>query len=355
MSYLDRYVARTVLGAIMLVLAVLLVLGGLFNFISEQGAVGVGRYDMLEALIHSLLTVPRFMLNVLPVGVLVGSMLGVGALARSHELTAMRSGGMSKWRLAGTMLGCGLLLLLAGLAVGEYLAPRLEQLADERKALARYDNLSLAGAGGAWVRDGNLIINISERSSLSEFGGMLVFELTADNRIAAVARAQRASQGAATNWELGDYAESRFAGDSVAGRREAMHRLVSAASVGFLQLAVVDPTEMAFGALYRAIRYLRANELDARNYQLALWSGLARSLAIPFGVLFALPFGFGAMRSAGSGARSTLGLGIGLVYFFLQRTIESGTVAFSLNPLVLAWVPTLLLGLAAAVLLVRTR
>ena len=127
-------------------------------------------------------------------------------------------------------------------------------------------------------------------------------------------------------------------------------RIVLLGVVGFLFF-----WGFAFGALYRAIRYLRANELDARNYQLALWSGLARSLAIPFGVLFALPFGFGAMRSAGSGARSTLGLGIGLVYFFLQRTIDSGTVAFSLNPLVLAWVPTLLLGLAAAVLLVRTR
>jgi lipopolysaccharide export system permease protein len=354
-SLLSRYVARTVLGAIALVMAVLLVLGALFNFIGEQGAIGVGHYDMVEGLVHSLLTVPRFALNVFPVGVLIGAMLGVGALARSHELTALRSGGMSKWRLAGTMLGCGLILLLVGLVIGEYIAPRFEQLADERKALARYDNLSLAGSGGAWVRDGNLIINIAERSSISEFGGMLVFELSPDNRLAAVAHAHRATQGAGKTWQLGDYSESRFSGDTVDGQHEGRHTLLSAASVGFLQLAVVEPSEMAFGALYRAIRYLRANDLDTRTYQLALWSGLARSAAIPFAVLFALPFGFGVMRSSGSGARSTLGLGIGLVYFFLQRTIESGTVAFSLNPLVLAWVPTLMLGLAAVVLLVRTR
>ena len=355
MSALSRYVARTVLGAVALVMAVLLVLGILVNFISEQGAIGTGHYDMVEGLIHSMLIIPRFALNVFPVGVLIGSMLGIGALARSHELTAMRSGGMSKWRLAATMLGCGIILLLAGLAIGEYVAPRFEQLANERKALARYDNLSLAGAGGAWVRDGNFIINIAERSSISEFGGMLVFELTPDNRLAAVAKAHRATQGQGTNWELGDYSESRFSGDSVVGQREYRHRLNSAASVGFLQLAVVEPSEMAFGALYRAIRYLRNNDLDARTYQLALWSGLARSAAIPFAVLFALPFGFGVMRSSGSGARSILGLGIGLVYFFLQRTIESGTVAFSLNPLLLAWVPTMLLGLAAVVLLIRTR
>jgi len=355
LNVLSRYVARTVLGAVALVMAVLLVLGVLVNFISEQGAIGTGHYDMVEGLIHSLLIIPRFALNVFPVGVLIGAMLGVGALARSHELTAIRAGGMSKWRLALTMLGCGLILLLAGLAVNEYVAPRFEQLANERKALARYDNLSLAGAGGAWVRDGNFIINIAERSGVSEYGGMLVFELTPDNRLAAVAHAHRATQGAGTSWELGDYAVSRFSGDSVSGERENRHRLNSAASVGFLQLAVVEPSEMAFGALYRTIRYLRNNDLDARTYQLALWSGLARNVAIPLAVLFALPFGFGVMRSSGSGARSVLGLGVGLLYFFLQRTIESGTVAFSLNPLILAWVPTMLLGLASVVLLVRTR
>ena len=355
MNGLDRYIARTVLGAVTLVMSVLLVLGALFNFIDEQGSIGVGHYDMWAALMYSLLNLPRFALNAFPAGVLVGAMLGIGALARTQELTAMRAGGMSRWRLALTMLGCGVLLLGVGLTVGEYVAPRLEQLADQRKALARYDNLSLAGAGGAWVVDGNHIINIADRSNISDYRGMLVFELTADNRIAAVAHAERATAGAGKSWDLGDYSESRFVGDAVTGQREAQHRMPSSASVGFLQLAVVQPTEMAFGALYQAIRYLRANDLDARSYQLAFWSGLARSVAIPFGVLFALPFGFGAMRSAGSGARSTLGLSIGMVYFFLQRTIESGTVVFSLNPLVLAWIPTLLLGTATVVLLMRTR
>ncbi len=247
MILLARYVARTVFGAIAMVMAVLIVLGVLFNFIGEQGAIGVGRYDMVEGLVYSLLTVPRFALTVFPVGVLMGSMLGIGALARSHELTAMRSSGMSKWRLAVTMLACGVVLLIIGLAVGEYIAPRFEQLADERKALARYENLSLAGAGGAWVRDGNLIINIAERSSISEFGGMLVFELTPDNRLAAVAKAHRATQGAGTTWNLGDYFESRFDGDTVQGTHEARHSLTSAASVGFLKLAVVEPSEMALG------------------------------------------------------------------------------------------------------------
>jgi len=107
--------------------------------------------------------------------------------------------------------------------------------------------------------------------------------------------------------------------------------------------------------LHQAMAYYGQNQLDDAAYRLAWWSALARTFAIPIAVLFALPFGFGSMRSAGSGARATLGLVVGLVYFFLQRTVESGTVVFQLDPLLLACLPTFLLACAAAILLVRTR
>jgi lipopolysaccharide export system permease protein len=72
-------------------------------------------------------------------------------------------------------------------------------------------------------------------------------------------------------------------------------------------------------------------------------------------IAFALPFGFGSMRSAGTGARTTLGLGIGIVYFFIQRMVESGALVFRLDPILLALLPTLMLALAAGVLLQRAR
>jgi lipopolysaccharide export system permease protein len=352
---LERYLARTVLGSVALVMAVLVVIGGLFQFIDEQGSVGTGHYGMFEALVFALLNIPRFALNAFPAGVLIGSLLGIGVLARNHELTAMRAGGMSRWRLAGAALGCGLLLMGIGLLLGELVAPRLEQMADERKALARFDNVSFAGAGGAWLRDGDLILNVAERGRDNDYGGMLVFELEGERHLVSVARAERASNEADHSWRLSGYAESRFDGERVTGTRAATHRLDSGVSAAFLQLAAVHPAELSMRELRRAMAYLARNQLDDQGYRLAWWSGLARTAAIPIAVLFALPFGFGAMRSAGSGARATLGLTIGLVYFFLQRTVESGTVVFQLDPLLLACLPTGLLALAAAVLLLRTR
>jgi lipopolysaccharide export LptBFGC system permease protein LptF len=50
-----------------------------------------------------------------------------------------------------------------------------------------------------------------------------------------------------------------------------------------------------------------------------------------------------------------LGMLIGIGFFLLQRLIESGTVVFQLNPVLLAWLPTALLALVTLVLLARTR
>lgn len=355
MIQLDRYIARTLLGAIAMVMAVLAVLGALFLFIGEQGTIGAGRYTTFEALVYALLIVPQFALNALPAGALIGAMLGIGTLARAHELTVMRSAGMSKWRLLGAVLGAGAVLALLALAAGEYLVPPLTKYANERKAFAKYDNVSFAGAGGAWFRDGNTILNVTQQSGEEAFGGTLVFELDADGRLVGVGRAERARAAGQKSWELTGYVESRFAHDAVAATPVAGRQLRSAASAGFLQLTVSEPAELSIGVLRRAIGYLGANQLDAGRYLFALWSRIARLLALPVALAFALPFGFGSLRSAGTGARTTLGLGIGIVYFFLQRMVESGALVFRIDPLLLAGLPTLLLAAATAALLVRAR
>jgi lipopolysaccharide export LptBFGC system permease protein LptF len=49
------------------------------------------------------------------------------------------------------------------------------------------------------------------------------------------------------------------------------------------------------------------------------------------------------------------GLLLGLGFFFMQRFIESGTIVFDLNPVILAWLPTSVLIIVTLGLLSRTR
>jgi len=87
----------------------------------------------------------------------------------------------------------------------------------------------------------------------------------------------------------------------------------------------------------------------------AFWSRIARTVGVLFAVLLAIPFVLGSLRSAGAGTRMMLGLLIGIGFFLLQRLIESGSVVFNLNPVVLAWLPTTLLALVTLMLLMRAR
>ena len=129
MNQLERYILRTLLSAVAMVLSVLLVLGALSLFIGEQDEIGTGSYGALQALTYSVLNLPTIALQALPAAVLVGAMLGIGVLARSNELTVMRCSGMSKLRLVRAALTGGALLAVVALLVGEYISPALEQMA----------------------------------------------------------------------------------------------------------------------------------------------------------------------------------------------------------------------------------
>jgi lipopolysaccharide export system permease protein len=355
MSLLDRYIVRAILGAVALVAVVLLTLGALFVFLGQQDDIGVGTYTTADAFRFALLSLPQQAYELLPVASLVGALIGLGSLARGSELTVMRAAGVSTQRIAGSALLAALVLIVAAAVVGELLAPPLQQAARQQKAFAKYANVSFAGPGGAWVRDGDLIVNVGSQSSQRVFGGMFVFEISPEHELRAIGYAQTAKASAPQEWRLSDYAESRFTHERVVAKRLREKRLESNVSAGFLGLTMADPRYLESFTLWRLIGHLSANELDARAYVFAFWSRIARTVAIGFAVLLAIPFVFGSLRSAGAGARTMVGLLIGIAFFLVQRMLESGTLVFELDPVLLAWLPTAALAVIVTVLVLRTR
>jgi lipopolysaccharide export system permease protein len=349
MRVLDRYLIRAICGHFTLILAVLAVLLGLFLYINEQGWVGVGRYGQAEALRHVLLNLPATLLQFLPVAALLGAMLGLGQLARGSELTVMRAAGMSIARLCGAVLLAALLLLPLAVALGEWLGPPLASYARVTRAVERNGEISLAPRGGAWLRDGERILRAD--GAPGGAGAITVFEFSGPQQLAAVGRAAGARPAPEGGWELPGYAGSRFTAQGVEPGAAAPQRLTLADGADFFSVADANPRELSLAALARAVRYLEANQQDSHRYRFAFWAGIARLAAVPLAMLLAVPFLFGSMRSAETGARAMLGLGLGLGWFIVQRMVESGAIAFGLPPLLLAFLPTLLLGLAVLWLL----
>ncbi|MDE2053034.1 MAG: LptF/LptG family permease, partial [Gammaproteobacteria bacterium] len=269
--------------------------------------------------------------------------------------TVIRATGVSVARLAGmALLAAALLIAFEGL-VGEFVAPQLQEAANQQKAFSQFNSVAFGGGTGAWVRDGNLILNVARQSGSRQFVGMQVFQLSPQHTLVSIGHAASATAAGQRKWLLGDYTESSFTGDRVTTTAPRRKVLQSNVTAGFLGLAVQDPEQLTLQALWQVIGYFRANSLDARQYLFAFWSKIARTVAIAFSVLLAIPFVLGSMRSAGAGTRTMLGLIIGIAFFLLQRLIESGTIVFNLDPVILAWLPTALLATVTLLLLARAR
>lgn len=343
MRVLDRYIVLATGRYIALTMAVLLVLLAVFLFVNEQGWAGAGEYGQLQALRYVLMQLPSAALQFLPMAALIGALLAVGQLARGSEITVMRAAGVSMARVAGSVAIAGLLLLPPALAAGEWFAPSLAQAARASRTLLRGEGPGLA-QDAAWMREGRLLLRAGAH------GGVTVFELGPDGRLAAVSTARQSRQPGGEGWELRDMSGTRFGAAGAAHASGGIRRLGADAQ---LQLARQDPRQQSLASLAAEIRRLEQQGHDARRERFAFWGGIARLVAIPLAMLLAVPLVPGFLRRAEGGARATLGLALGMVYFMVQRVVENGALAFTLDPLLLAWVPTLLLGAAVALLLWR--
>src|SRR5688572_20253825 len=190
------------------------------------------------------------------------------------------------------------------------------------------------------------MINVAQQSGGTEFGDMLIFELSDDHDLKSVASASTAKVQADGTWKLSHYASTTFGGERIESHHQETRDFASTVSGDFLALTVSAPRQLETRKLWNLIRHLKENDLNSAEQEFAFWSRIARTVAILFSALLAVPFVFGSLRSAGSGARTLFGVLIGVSFFLVQRMLESGALVFDASPLVLAWFPTTLLGSA---------
>jgi lipopolysaccharide export system permease protein len=352
---LDRYVMRAVLSGVAMVTAVLASLGALFLVIGQQNDIGVGNYTAASAAVFVLLSVPQQVWDLLPISALIGALLGLGNLARGSELTVMRAAGWSVWRVTRGVAAAGVVLLIVAIILGEWLAPPMQQLAKQQKTLQKMAGQGGGTLGASWVRDGRLLISIERRGG-DGYGGVALFELDERNRLRSMAQASSIKFDQEGRWLLGQYAETTLASPTqVTVRRSISEPFLSDLNADFFGDAASAPDQMSTLSVWRIVMHLRANGLDDREPLFAFWSRIARTVAIFFALMLAVPFVFGSLRDSGSGARVAMGFILGIGFFSLQRTLESGAIVFGGAPMLLAWTPTLALATASLLLIMRTR
>jgi lipopolysaccharide export system permease protein len=355
MNTLDRYLYRTVLLYTFMAMAVLLVLGALFLFITQQSDIGSGSYGAADAFLYTLLNMPQQAFELLPIGALIGALMGLGNLAAGSELVITRASGVSVWRIAWPVALAGVTLSLIMFAIGEYAAPPMAQFAKREKTTSKLANVSFAGSSSAWLKDGNRILRVQTGEVDRAFGGVSVFELNGPTRLLSIERAARISVADPGRWKLHNVATSRFEKDRIESDTVAEATMISTVNPDFLGLAATDPQLLTLHGLAAYIDHLRRNNLGTAIYEIGYWSRIARLFAVVVVTLLALPFVFGPLRTTGAGTRTVVGVMLGVVFFLITRTIENGGQLFNINPALVGWLPTAVVGVCTLIAISRTR
>jgi lipopolysaccharide export system permease protein len=274
-TILDRYLARTVLLHTLMVMAVLLALMTLVTFIGQQDDIGQGSFDVAGAFLVTMLQLPQQAYQLLPIGALIGAIIGLGGLARDSELTVVRAAGVSVGRIAVSAGLAGIVVAALLWVIGEYFAPPADQYARQYKIFSRYSQLEFTGSRSAWVREGPYFINVRRQAAENLFGGVYVYELDSERKLAMVGRAETAAQDPDGRWVLTNYSETRLNEDATAARTVARLVTDTRLNADFFGVAVAQPGSLPIADLYAYKMHLEKNQLDASVWEIAFWSRIS--------------------------------------------------------------------------------
>lgn len=351
---LGRYVSRSVLTWILLVAVLLVGLYTLIEVVREAQDL-TGAYGPLQMVSFILQTTPSRLYDIFPFAALIGTMLGLGGLAATNELVAMRASGFDRSRiLASVMVAVGACLLVLFL-IAEFVIPELEARANAERDQLRSGQVQLGRFGALWLRDGDLMLRIGYSAwtddDQPEFGDVLIYRMGDDMQPEQVMHAVGARH-------MGDAWSFRrvsrrgvFDGDADGPTR--MVTMDSTLSYDLFASSVSKPRMLAITDLLDMIELLDANELDTGRYRQALWNRLFFPLNVLAMILIALPFAFRGARQGGRGLSIFVGLSLGLMFFVVSRLIR-GTALLWPGPLWLLMIlPAFFFGLLGLVLLRR--
>lgn len=334
----DRLVARAVLAALLLVWVVLVAFDALLDFAGQLDDLGKGSYSLVHALAYIVCTLPRRAYELFPTAALIGSLLGMGGLAASSELTALRAAGLSRWRISlGAIFG---LALVTGvmMASAETIGPWGERTAEAIQVSAKSGDLMVGKGGGIWARDGNAFVNARGgarrlRGADGEQVDLLnvrIFEFDAAGTLLAFTHAGKA-RFADGRWTLAKVERTRFAGEEVVHTAAASSPWQTSLRPRTVLAGVEPPRYQSSRELRGNIAYMQRNQVDAGDYENAYWTRRFYPLNVLALCLAALPFAFGQLRSGGFGKRLFIGILGGLGFFVVQRFSQNLFSAYHLS------------------------
>jgi LPS export ABC transporter permease LptG len=363
---LDEYVMRSYAANFVLSLGAFALLYVVFTFFELMGDIIRNQTPFVVVGEYLFNLIPYIISAVTPLCSLLAVLITFGALNRNSELTAMKATGISLYRVLAPILFLAAILAAALFAFNEYYLPganrRQEQLRAEIKDKPAQTFLLpgrrfISGQTDKAGDPARIFYYTAFDPDRQVFADLTVFEFdpqtfTLQRRI--FAKSVRWDPNV-SGWIFDNGWQRSFAGETIAS-----YQTFPVATFpeireqpGYFTKEDKPSDEMSYGELNDYIADLRQSGFDTIKLRVQLANKLSVPAITLVMAILAVPFAVSMGKRGGLVGVATA-IGVALGYWVVSNIFSSMGNIDTLPPLLAAWSPDLLFGIAGAYLLLRT-
>lgn len=325
-------------------------LKNIFNLIMRSGV----PWNMAFMILG--LHLPEIIVLTIPIGVLLGTLLVFNRLSGDSEIIALRTSGVSFYRIMVAPLMFGVITSLISFAINETIVPVANKTSKKLEFLALYKSELPSGSSQFTYmeRDRNMKLNrvfyvgYYNKNALSN---VIVLDFTRDKLTQIISAANGLFNHG--GWELEKGKTYVLSGQSDVTQILQFEKLTIPGvknAQAALEAGKVVPKDMNMFELWNYIQVMKeANALD-RSLLVRYYQKFSQPLACLIVALAGAPLGLLGRRS-----KSNIGFVYSAAVVFLYYVLQSSSGAMGeagrIDPMVAAWLPNVVIGVLGVIIL----
>ncbi len=346
-SILDRYLAGGFIRIFFISLVVVTSLYVTVDFFDRVSTLLDSGASMGSIARYFFYKAPLLISRMIGFAALFSTLFCLGSLVRSHEITAIRSSGISLGRISLPLLLLGLLMCGFTFVWNETLVPIFTHTAQNiyKTEIKNKQQQSLLGTHDIWIRGDGSFINVDYFDTRAgSLDTVTIFLLNRDFSLRALLEIPKA-QWNGKRWMTDQGIEWNFLPDGQTTRQTVTAALPISETPDDLKLLARDAEEFSYFELEKQIADMKNKGIDTTYFEVDLQSKIALPFIAPLMVLLAIPF---ALKRHLSGSIS-LSFGIAMLiafgYWVLAAFCLSLGHSAALPAWVSAWVPNVIFAM----------
>jgi len=359
---LDKYVVFGFLKFFLLVLAAFTIIFVTFTFfelLSDILEQEVGNQVVMNYFFYLM---PHILVLMVPFSVLVAVLVNFSLLTRTSQIVAIKSAGISLYRLSSSVLAVALLMSALSFGLQEYILPAANQKQDDLRRIIKGRKAQTKRPVRKWMMgEANRIFHYKFfDDNLNIFHKIIILDFEPETFVVtqvisaekALWDKDRSSWMFEKGWVQG-FEENRANRDKFLNFEKKIVPEINETPLYFKK-EVRQSSQMSYQELKKHIEDLKQSGFDVVRLTVALHKKVAFPLVPLIMGMIAVPFAFSTGKR-GSLYGIGLSIFIGISYWVFQGFFEQLGSAGKLTPLLAAWAPNLIFGAGGIHLLFTIR